>query len=128
VNGIALMSGQYDFSGPNPGAPAVAYFGSDPAARAEASCIRGLVASGLPVMISISEYDTPGTHRQSWLMAQAFFERDGCCPNFVYLPNHNHLSQIAHLNAAGIDDTILSDRLADFVTTCARRSLQPVTT
>src|SRR5476649_2058666 len=116
------MSGSYDFSGPKQSAPALAYFGSDPKARTEASCIRGLVASGLPVMISVSESDSPGAHQQAWLMAQAFFERDGTCPNFIYLPNHNHVSQIAHLNATGIDDTMLSDRLADFVTTCARRS------
>jgi hypothetical protein len=32
------------------------------------------------------------------------------------------------LNASGIDDTMLSDRLADFVTTCARRSLQTAAT
>jgi acetyl esterase/lipase len=128
VNGIVLMSGAYDFSGDNPGAPALAYFGSDPAARADASCVRGLVASGLPVMISVSEHDSPGAHRHAWLMAQAFFERDGCCPNFLYLPNHNHVSQIAHLNAVGIDDTILSDRLADFVITSMRRSLQPAAT
>ena len=128
VNGIVLMSGSYDFSEPNPSAPAIAYFGSDAAERARASCIRGLVDSGLPVMISVSEDDSPGAHRQAWLMAQAFFERDGRCPNFVYLPNHNHVSQIAHLNATGIDDTMLSDRLADFVTGCARRSLQTAAT
>lgn len=125
VNGIVLMSGSYEFSDPNPAPHTVAYFGSYATARSQASCIRGLVASGIPVMISISEHDAPGAHRQAWLMAQAFFEADGRCPNLMYLPNHNHVSQIAHLNAQGIGDTLLGDRLADFVTTCAHRTLQP---
>jgi acetyl esterase/lipase len=128
VNGIVLMSGSYEFSDPNPGPHTVAYFGNDAAARAGASCIRGLVESGIPVMISVSEHDAPGAHRQAWLMAQAFYDAGGRCPNFMYLPNHNHVSQIAHLNADGIDDTLLGDRLADFVTRCARLSLQPAST
>jgi acetyl esterase/lipase len=123
VNGIVLMSGSYEFTATAP--HVVAYFGSDPQARAEASPVRGLVASGLPVMISISEFDALGAHRQSWNLAQAFFERDGRWPNVLYLPHHNHVSQIAHLNASGIDEHLLSDRLADFVTTCARARLHP---
>jgi acetyl esterase/lipase len=123
VNGIVLMSGSYEFGAAAP--HVVAYFGDDAQARAEASCIRGLVASGLPVMISISEFDAPGAHRQSWNLAQAFFERDGRWPNVLYLPHHNHVSQIAHLNANGIEDHLLSDRLADFVTSCARATFHP---
>jgi hypothetical protein len=49
------------------------------------------------------------------LLAQAIYHRDGRCANFQYLPRHNHLSQISHLNATGIEDQVLSDRLAEFV-------------
>jgi acetyl esterase/lipase len=123
VNGIVLMSGSYDFAAAAP--HVVAYFGNDAEARAAASPIDGLVSSGLPVMISISEFDAPGAHRQSWNLAQAFFDRRGRWPNVLYLPHHNHVSQIAHLNATGIEDHLLSDRLADFVTSCARATLHP---
>jgi acetyl esterase/lipase len=123
VNGIVLMSGSYEFAAAAP--HVLAYFGNDAEARAGASPIDGLVASGLPVMISISEFDAPGAHRQSWNLARAFFERQGRWPNVLYLPHHNHVSQIAHLNASGIEDHLLSDRLADFVTSCARATLNP---
>jgi acetyl esterase/lipase len=123
VNGIVLMSGSYEFGTAAP--HVIAYFGEDAQARAEAACAPGLVASGLPVMISISEFDAPGAHRQSWNLAQAFFDHNGRWPNVLYLPHHNHVSQIAHLNAQGIEDHLLSDRLADFVTSCARATLHP---
>jgi acetyl esterase/lipase len=126
VNGIVVMAGSYEFSDPDPSKPALAYFGSDPALREAASCITGFAASGIPAMIGISEHDAPDTHRQAWLLSQALFERDGCCPNFVYLPGHNHISQMSHLNAAGIGDTMLSDRLLDFVTACVRQSARAI--
>ena len=122
VNGIAMMAGMYEFSAPDPGPHVLAYFGRDPAIREAASCIAGFAASRIPALIAISERDAPDAHRQSWLLAQALFERDGRWPNALYLPRHNHISQLAHLNASGIDYRALSDRLYEFVTDCARQS------
>ncbi len=115
VRALALMSGVYDFA-PFETAPNIrAYLGDELGRLRAASSIAGVVASNLPVLLCISEFDTPAFHEQAHLLAQAIFERDGRCANFLYLPRHNHLSQITHLNADGIEDRLLADRLAEFV-------------
>ena len=115
VRALALMSGVYDFA-PFETAPNIrAYLGDELGRLRAASSIAGVVASNLPVLLCVSEFDTPAFHEQAQLLAQAIFERDGRCANFLYLPRHNHLSQITHLNADGIEDRLLADRLAEFV-------------
>lgn len=115
VRAVALMSGVYDFEHFEDAPNVRAYVGTSPQQRAAASSIAGLVASRLPVLVLVSEFDLPPFHEQAWLLAQAIYERDGLSPNFLYLPRHNHLSQISHLNAKGIEDQVLSDRLSEFV-------------
>jgi acetyl esterase/lipase len=115
VRAIALMSGVYDYA-PFETAPNIrAYLGDGLERLKAAASIAGLVASQLPVLVCISEFDTEAFHEQAHLLAEAFYQRDGRCANFLYLPRHNHLSQITHLNASGIEDRLLADRLAEFV-------------
>lgn len=115
VRAVALMSGQYDYTLFEPPPNVRQYIGSGADAQKKASSAAGLVASGLPVLIVISEFDPPPFHKQAQLLVDAIYARDGRCANFLYLPRHNHLSQISHLNAADIEDNVLSDRLAEFV-------------
>lgn len=114
VRGIALLSGVYDFTVFERAPNVRAYIGDGPGAAADASSLHGLVAARIPLLLSVAEFDTPEFHAQAWRLGTALFDRDGVCPNFSYLPGHNHLSQITHLNARGIEDEILSDRLVDF--------------
>jgi hypothetical protein len=44
-------------------------------------------------------------------------------PNVLFLPRHNHISQIAHLNAVGTDDGLLAGRLAEFIAVHTARQL-----
>lgn len=115
VRAVALMSGVYDFTVGEDAPNVRAYVGTTPQQRAAASSIAGLVASRLPVLVCVSEFDTPPFHEQAWLLSRALYERDGRMANFLYFPRHNHLSQISHLNAKGIEDQLLADRLAEFV-------------
>jgi hypothetical protein len=89
VRALALMSGVYE-------------------------SVPDLVASGLPVLVGVCEFDAPAFHHEAQLLLDAIYQRDGRCANFLYLPRHNHLSQIAHLNALGIEDPLLAGRLAEF--------------
>ncbi len=123
TNGLVLMAGNYDFSAPNPPPHVRAYFGNDPGERAAAGAIAGVVAANLPVLLVISEFDAPAAHRQTKLLADALFTRDERLANVVYLPGHNHISQLAHLNAAGIDDPLLAGHLAEFIRTCNAREV-----
>jgi acetyl esterase/lipase len=115
VRAIALMSGVYDYA-PFETAPNIrAYLGDGLGRLKAAASVAGLVASQLPVLVCVSEFDTEAFHEQAHLLTEAFYQRDGRCANFLYLPRHNHLSQITHLNASGIEDRLLADRLAEFV-------------
>jgi acetyl esterase/lipase len=115
VRAIVLMSGVYDFTAFDPAPNVRAYIGEGPDAARNASSAAGLVASGLPVLFCVSEFDTPSFHKQAQTLIDAFYARDGYCANFQYLPRHNHLSQISHLNARDIEDDVWSDRLAEYV-------------
>jgi triacylglycerol lipase len=120
VAGIALMSGIYDFSRFGPGPTLNGYLPDEPGLAARASSVAGLVASNLPVLFVVSELDPPAFQQQAMLLANALFERDGHFPNVVFMPRHNHISQIAHLGAQDVDDLVLSARLAEFIRTSAR--------
>ena len=115
VRGVALLSGIYDFTLGELSAGARAYIGTQARAAERASALPALVAAGIPLLFGISEYDPAAFQQQAKTLADALFARDGRIGNLVFLPRHNHISQIAHLNAAGSGDRLLSDRLAEFI-------------
>lgn len=115
VRAIVLMSGVYDYTAFDPAPNVRAYIGDGPDAARKASSAAGLVGSGLPVLFCVSEFDSQAFHKQAQTLIDAFYARDGHCANFQFLPRHNHLSQISHLNARDIEDQVWSDRLAEFV-------------
>ena len=123
VAGIGLLSGVYDFGRWDVAPNTIALLGDDPAAHAAANAIPGLVAAGVPVMLGISEFDPPPFHRQARALFDALADRSDRVPNLLYLPLHNHISQVAHLNATGTDDELLSSRLAEFIEQGAAKQL-----
>lgn len=116
---VALMAGNYDHSGPNPPPHVIAYFGEDPAVRDGANPIPAVVASNLPVLLVVSEFDSRAVHRQTKLFADALYDRDGRTANLLYMPRHNHISMLAHLNARGAGDDLLAGRLEEFIRTAS---------
>jgi triacylglycerol lipase len=120
VAGIGLMSGVYDFARFEPGRTLNGYLPDEPGLAERASSVDGLVAANVPVLLVISELDPPAFQRQAMLLGDALFARDGRFPNVVFMPRHNHISQIAHLGAQDIDDPVLASRLAEFIRTSTR--------
>ncbi|MGD1065819.1 MAG: alpha/beta hydrolase [Vulcanimicrobiaceae bacterium] len=117
IRGLALLSGIYDFL-PFPGAPGfVSYFGDDRDRLAEISPLRTLAQTDLPLLFAVAEYDPPPFHAQAAAVVAAFRDQRGTFPNLVYLPGHNHISEIVHLNA-DVDDPLLDLHLRAFVTAC----------
>lgn len=109
-----LMSGIYDFARytENTVAP---YLGTDRATYAARSPIGALAATTIPVLFSCSEFDPPAFHAQAAALFDAFFAHSKRSPNYLYLPGHNHISQVAHLGAADTDDPLLAYRLRQFI-------------
>lgn len=115
VAGIALLSGIYDFTTFEHSPGSLAYVGAGAEASRLATSLPGLVACGAPIFFVVAEYDPPAFHAQGRQLADALFARHGRFPNMLYLPGHNHISQVVHLGAEGVDDPLLAMRLAEFV-------------
>jgi triacylglycerol lipase len=117
-----LLSGVYQLSAGQRDdmQAAYSYFGEDPSAYPSRSPLAGLVASGLPVLLALAEFDPPSFHRQAAEALQAFGDRDGTLPAFAYLQGHNHLTEIA---ALGVDDESLGVPLLQFIETVTQTPL-----
>jgi acetyl esterase/lipase len=123
VRAIAMLSGVYDFTLMELADNARAYLGDAPDAAAKGSALPNLATAGIPLMFGISEFDPPMFHQQAHALANAIFAQTKRFPNVLFLPRHNHISQIAHLNAAGTDDGLLAGRLAEFIAVHTARQL-----
>jgi acetyl esterase/lipase len=115
VAGAALLSGLYDLPAFGGTAVLEAYYGPG-ADLAAVSPIAGLSEAGIPLLVAVTEHDPPDHHRQWLLLAGAVQARSGRLPHMVYLPGHNHFSEVLHL---GTEDDGLGRQLAHFVVTAA---------
>lgn len=114
--GVALLSGMYELAEFGREDVLTPYYGPDPEVWRRESPVRGLVDSGVPVLLAIAEYDPPAQQRQLLLLAQALLERDGLLPHIAYVPGHNHFSEVLHI---GTDDHLFTDQLSSFIAACA---------
>jgi triacylglycerol lipase len=118
IIGVVLLSGVYDFRiGEAPPPNELAYVGHE---VPRPSLTAAAAQAGLPLLLGISEFDPPMFHRQAQAMIDAWMAEHRRLPHIVFFPRHNHISQIAQLNARDIDDTQLADVLNDFVTSLIR--------
>jgi acetyl esterase/lipase len=112
VAAAALLSGIYDLPTAERNEMQAAYFGADSGAYSARSPLPGLVASGVPALFSVAEFDPPGFHRQAVAALDAYVRRDGAVPPFAWVRGHHHISEIA---ALGVDDEPLGVPLLRFV-------------
>ena len=111
IRGLVLLSGAYDLPAFDDEAVLGPYFGHRAGWEA-ASPLEGLVASGLPVMVAVAEHDPPVSHGQAAIAFTALYDRGGRVPHLVYVPGHNHFTEVFHLNTG---DRVLGDQIAAFV-------------
>jgi len=115
IAGAVMLSGLYDVTGrPPPLAPIIEpYFGQEESLYQEASSIPGLLASAVPMLFTVTEFDGPFLHRQVWQILNGRFQRDGQIQPLVWVPGHIHASDILSL---GVDqDSVLEPALVRFV-------------
>jgi acetyl esterase/lipase len=116
VRGVVLLSGAYDLPLFDDASILAPYFGPDPDALVAASPLPGLVACGVPILFAVAEHDPPISHRQAAALLEALFDRDRRVPPMAFLPGHNHLTEVLHLNAV---DDVLGRQVVAFVERCA---------
>lgn len=112
VAAAVLLSGIYDLPDGQPAERLAAYFGDDPDRYGERSPLPGLLASPVPMLFGVAEWDGPSFHHQATKVIEAFLAERSAMAPFVWVQGHNHISEILSF---GIDDT-LSAPLHRFLT------------
>ncbi|MEY3660668.1 MAG: hypothetical protein RLZZ169_1494 [Pseudomonadota bacterium] len=101
VKGIILLSGIYDYSSMPPSPMEPAYLGEDRSLYASRSSLAGLVASTVPFLVSLAEFDPPQFEAQTLQLLTACLQHRGSLPPFVYGSGQNHVSVAMHLGVPG---------------------------
>jgi arylformamidase len=112
IAGAVMISGVLDLSTQPANQYTEAYFGGNAAAVAEAATINGLVASSVPLLFTVSEFDPPDFQAQAMQLAQDWHQKKKSYPPMVYLAGHNHISPA---QSFGSTESCLERYIADFV-------------
>ena len=123
IAGAVLISGILDLSTQPANPYSAAYFGGNMAEVAEAASIEGLVASPVPLLFTVSEFDPRDFQDQAAQLAQHWQQEKKCYPPMVYLAGHNHISPAQSI---GSSEDCLASYLADFVAAAGAAGINPV--
>lgn len=114
LRGLILLSGLYDFTRKT-GPLEQAYLGTDPSRYAQRSSVEGLLASDLPMLLTLAENDPPFFEQQTLDLLSALQRKRQQMPRFVHLTGQNHLSAALYL---GLPDDLLGPQLQRFIQDC----------
>ncbi|HEX4110945.1 MAG TPA: alpha/beta hydrolase fold domain-containing protein [Stellaceae bacterium] len=92
-----------------------AYFGEDQAKWPSMSAMPGLVASDVPLLVTVAENDPPLFERNAMMLMNALYERDQRIPWFQRMWGHNHISAMLHVGLEPEDQ--LGGLIRDFIAT-----------
>jgi triacylglycerol lipase len=118
IAGAVLVSGIHDPTTQPPNPFSSAYYGDDPATRNEARCTAGLLASPVPLLFTVSEFDPRDFQDQAAQLVQSWHAHKGSYPPLEYLAGHNHLSPAQSIGSAEDD---LGPRMARFIAVVSQR-------
>jgi triacylglycerol lipase len=105
-----MLSGFYDVARAHHSPFEQAYYGTDESRFAEQGAISGLVASSIPCLFTVAEYDPHNFHYQAMLVVQDWFAAKQEWPRMLYLPDGNHMSAALGLGREG--DPLSAELLA----------------
>ncbi len=112
--GIVLISARLraDVSSENPNASAVrAYFGNDESLYEARSPLAHAGSSKLPVFIANAEFENPLLDLYGFELAHRIAVARRRAPRFMWLPRHNHVSIVAHINSG---EDLLGNAMLEF--------------
>ncbi|MDF2114673.1 alpha/beta hydrolase [Roseiarcaceae bacterium H3SJ34-1] len=98
IAGLIVSSGYYDFAAMGGHETIVPYFGEG---AERFSSLDGVVASGVPVVVTVGEFEQRKYQEQALLLATALFKRNGEMPKFIVHAGHNHYTSVMGM---GLDD------------------------
>jgi acetyl esterase len=97
ITGAVLMSGAF-YDAKNISGPCTAYYGEDKLMYPSFSIIDKIHNSKVSLFIIYSELDPPEFDFQSILLFNTVYNYYGECPFIKRIINHNHISEVMHLN------------------------------
>ena len=114
--GVILISGGYGADTDRASEARLAYFGEDLTRWPHISTVGNVERTDIPVMLSISEFDNPGTEQSMADLVAEVTAKSGRMPRVVQLIGHNHYSPNPSI---GTQDTQLSAAVLQFVRSIA---------
>jgi acetyl esterase/lipase len=111
VAGAILVSGVYDLTTMPMSRNLKAYYGGDPEHYPERSAQAGLVEAKIPLLLASAEFDPVDFEKQYNALRDVLCAAKQC-PRSVYLPRHNHVSEVYAINTK---DTLLARAISDFI-------------
>jgi arylformamidase len=119
IAGAIMLSGIHDPVAMPPSPYNAAYYGSNPEVLIQARCTDALVASSVPMLFTVSEFDPRDFQDQAVQLTRAWYQHNGRYPPLEYLAGYNHLAPAQAIGGAQDD---LGPRIARFVdTACSAR-------
>jgi triacylglycerol lipase len=112
IAGALMISGIYDAATHPPSQFSDAYYGEGPTLRTEARHVDGLLASTVPLLFTVSEFDPQDFQDQAMQLAQAWHRKKGGYPPLEWLAGHNHLSPAQTIGSTEDD---FARRVANFI-------------
>ena len=110
--GIILISGAYETDPSTAAENNVAYYGEDLESWPDKQIIGNITRADIPVLLTTSEFDLPGTAAAALILANDLIAGHGELPRIRQLPGHNHYSPNMSI---GTPDRMLSNEILDFV-------------
>lgn len=114
--GVILISGGYGADTDAPSENRLAYFGEDLSRWPHISTIGNVERTDLPIMVTISEFDNPGTEQSMVDLVAEVTAKSGSMPRVVQLIGHNHYSPNISI---GTQDSQVSAAILQFVRSIA---------
>jgi acetyl esterase/lipase len=111
VAGAILLSGIYDLTTMPMSRNLKAYYGEDPAPYPERSAQTGLLEAKIPLLLAGAQFDPADLEKQGNALRQVLCAARRC-PRFIFLPRHNHMSEVYAINTR---DTLLTKTISDFI-------------
>jgi triacylglycerol lipase len=108
IAGLIVSSGYYDFAAMGGHETIVPYFGEG---AERFSSLEGVVASGVPVVVTVGEFEQQKYQEQALLLATALFRRNGEMPKFIIHAGHNHYTSVMGMGLDGNDPILAAIKL-----------------
>jgi triacylglycerol lipase len=112
IRGAMMISGIYDVQRAARDPFQKAYYGADEQRYAAASSLDALVASDIPCLFAVCEYDPPDFQQQAQWLVERWVQKHGHWPAMHWLRGHNHLSSVTQI---GSDFDTLGPHVREFI-------------